>query len=150
MRMLPYSMLFWENLSMSSQLLRVDDATWQRRQRKHHRIAQLQLLLGALGVDVAVTLLVYTVKTDQQNVVTVETTRLTIIQIFGDSATQNVAFFASCTLHQSVYLQPPEAQQGIYHSSVNISLITALKAPLTQKFICLHGIYNTGLGHQYQ
>ncbi len=39
---------------------------------QQHRVTRLQLLLGSFGADIAVILLVHTVKTDQQEVVAFE------------------------------------------------------------------------------
>ena len=58
---------------------------------QQHRMTRLQLLLGALGANVAVILLVHTVKTDQQKVVAFKTAGQAVIQIFSNGAAQVVA-----------------------------------------------------------
>ena len=55
-----------------------DDATRQTA-AKQHRMTRLQLLLCTLGADVTVILLVHSVKTDQQEVITFKTTGETVI-----------------------------------------------------------------------
>lgn len=62
---------------------------------QQHRMARLQLLLGALGANVAVILLVHAVETNQQEIIAVKTAGQTVIQVFRDGAAQEITF----TLH---------------------------------------------------
>lgn len=62
---------------------------------QQHRVTRLQLLLGALGADVAVILLVHAVKTDQQEVIAVEAAGQAVVKVFRDGAAQEITF----TLH---------------------------------------------------
>ena len=68
-----------------------DDAPRQTA-TKQHRMTRLQLLICTLRADVTVILLVHTVKTDQQEVITVKTAGETVIQILSNGAAQIVAF----------------------------------------------------------
>ena len=68
-----------------------DDPTRQTAAQQH-RMTRLQLLFGTLSANIAVVLLVHTVETDQQEVVTFKTAGETVIQIFSNGAAQVVAF----------------------------------------------------------
>ena len=59
---------------------------------QQHRVTRLQLLRRALGADIAVILLVHTVKTDQQKVIAFKTAGQAVVQIFRNGAAQVVAF----------------------------------------------------------
>ncbi|MND95176.1 hypothetical protein D3C80_874240 [compost metagenome] len=60
---------------------------------QHHGVARFQLLFGAFGADITVVLLVHSVEADQQEIVTVKTAGQAVLQVFGDGAAQEVAFF---------------------------------------------------------
>lgn len=59
---------------------------------QQHRVTRLQLLLGALGTNVTVILLVHAVEADQQEVIAFKTTGETVVQIFRNGTAQIVAF----------------------------------------------------------
>ena len=59
---------------------------------QQHRVTRLQLLRRTFGADIAVILLIHTVKTDQQKVIAFKTAGQAVIQIFRNGAAQVVAF----------------------------------------------------------
>ncbi len=54
---------------------------------QHHGVTRLQLLLGTFGANIAVILLIHTVKTDQQKVIAGKAAGEAIVEILNDGAT---------------------------------------------------------------